>query len=270
MFFKQRILPAVGIVVVTFGCILLCRATRVAFFAALALVSVYELYQALKQAGVSYLYVVPAAYIAGQFGWCMGGFDIEWQLAWFALISFCALFKVILKPSLGAKNAVYTLAMMLWPFGFYGIVMAMAAQENGAVMLVLAILSAWACDSMALFVGRSIGKHKLAPEVSPNKTWEGAVGGGVFAGVAGVLLYFILKGSGGPSLVPCVVTAVVSSSFGQVGDLAASLIKRMCGVKDYGHFLGEHGGVMDKMDSMLFALPAAWLCLALFGEFGML
>jgi len=269
MFFKQRILPAAGIVVVTFACVLLSRITRVTFFAALALLSVYELYQAFRHTDFNFQYIVPVAYLGGQLGICLCGYDIRWQLAWFALMCFCALFRIILRPQLGAKSGLCTLAVMAWPFGYYGIVMAMAAQENGAVMLVLAILSAWACDSMALFVGRGLGKHKLAPVLSPNKTWEGAIGGGLFAGVAGVILYFILRSFGGPGLLPCVVTAVISSSFGQVGDLAASMVKRLCGVKDYGSFLGEHGGIMDKMDSMLFALPTAWLCLAVFAQLGL-
>ena len=110
-----------------------------------------------------------------------------------------------------------------------------------------------------------MGKHKLAPTVSPHKTWEGAIGGALFSVVAGVLLHLILKGFGGPDVLCCMVTALIASTFGQVGDLAASLIKRMCDVKDYSRLIGEHGGIMDKMDSMLFSLPVCWVCLYAFG-----
>lgn len=263
--FKSRILPGAGIVVVTFGCILLSRISRVLFFTALALASVYELWRVLKNIDVRYMYIVPVAYIVGQFGLVMTGADIIWMISWYALIAFACIFRVILHPALGAKAAVWTLFGLLWPTFFFGIVMALAAQEKAAIILTLGILSTWACDSAALFAGRAFGKRKLAPTVSPNKTWAGAIGGGLFSIAAGALLHLILKGFGGPDIVCCMVTALICSSFGQVGDLAASLIKRMCSVKDYSRLIGEHGGIMDKMDSMLFSLPVCWLCLYAFG-----
>ncbi len=265
MFFKNRVLPAAAIVVVTFACILLGRVVRVAFFAALALASVYELTRVLKNVDVNFQYVVPGCYIVGQAALVLARADAVWILTWFALMAFACLCRVILRPALGAKAAVWTLFGMLWPFFFYGIVMALAGTEKAAVILTLGILSTWACDSMALTVGRAMGKHKLAPTVSPHKTWEGAIGGALFSVAAGALLHLILKGFGGPGVLCCMATALIASSFGQVGDLAASLIKRMCDVKDYSRLLGEHGGIMDKMDSMLFSLPVCWVCLYAFG-----
>ena len=143
--------------------------------------------------------------------------------------------------------------------------MALAGTEKASIILTLGILSTWGCDSAALFAGRALGRHKLAPTVSPHKTWEGAIGGALFSIATGALLHLILRGFGGPGLVCCMATALIASSFGQAGDLAASLIKRMCGVKDYSRLIGEHGGIMDKMDSMLFSLPVCWVCLYAFG-----
>lgn len=263
--FKSRILPGAAITVVTFGCILLCRATRVVFFAALALASVYELTKILKNVDVEFQYAVPACYVVGQLALVLVRADIIWMLTWFGLMAFACLFRVILRPALGAKNAVWTLFGMLWPFFFYGVVMALAGTEKAAIILTLGILSTWGCDSAALFAGRALGRHKLAPTVSPHKTWEGAIGGALFSIAAGALLHLILRGFGGPGLVCCMATALIASSFGQAGDLAASLIKRMCGVKDYSRLIGEHGGIMDKMDSMLFSLPVCWVCLYAFG-----
>ena len=127
--------------------------------------------------------------------------------------------------------------------------------------LTLGVLSSWACDCMALVGGKYLGVHKLAPVVSPHKTWEGAITGGLSAVLAGMLISWILGWQFGL----CVVTALAASTFGQFGDLVASLFKRMAGVKDYGHLMPEHGGIMDKMDSVLFAVPAAYFVLYLYG-----
>ena len=104
------------------------------------------------------------------------------------------------------------------------------------------------------------------PEVSPHKTLAGFICGAISAAVAGVGLYFALRGSFPAVTLPCcVITAFVASSFGQVGDLAASLIKRMSGFKDYSHLIPGHGGVMDRVDSLLFSVPAAYFCLYIAG-----
>lgn len=263
--FKSRILPGAGIVVVTFGCLLLSRFTRLAFFAALAIMSAFELKAVLGRQGKKLLHWIPAAYALGQFLLCLTGAEPVWMLCWFALAAFCCMLAVILWPRLGAESAVYSMFCMLWPFFFYGVLLYIAGTEAWLSVLVLGIFGVWGCDSTALFVGRAMGRHKLAPQVSPNKTWEGTIGGALFSLLVGLVFHFVLRPFGGPGLLPCMVTTLVCSSVGQVGDLAASLIKRFCGVKDYSNLIGEHGGIMDKMDGMIFALPAAWLCLMAMG-----
>ena len=129
----------------------------------------------------------------------------------------------------------------------------------------IACISTWLCDSFALFGGKRFGKHKLSPEVSPNKTVEGSVCGAISAVVAGVILFFVLKQWYSVNCLACVLTALVCSSFGQVGDLAASLIKRMAGLKDYSNLIPGHGGVMDRVDSLLFSIPSAYFCLLIAG-----
>lgn len=263
--FKSRILPGAGIVVVTFGCILLSRITRVAFFAVLAVMAAFELKAVLARQGMKFLHWLAVAFAAGQFLLCMVSAEPVWMLAWFGLSCFCCMLAVILWPRLGAMAAVTSLFCMIWPFFFFGAIMAIAASEAWLPVIVLGVFGVWGCDSTALFVGRAMGKHKLSPQVSPNKTWEGTIGGALFSLLVGIVFFFVLKPFGGPGLLPCMVTCFVASCFGQVGDLAASLIKRYCQVKDYSSLIGEHGGIMDKMDGMVFALPVAWLCLYAMG-----
>ena len=249
---KKRLLPAVIIVVVTLVCVLLSRFTRVAFFLALAVASAFELQNVLMQADMPISRSLVIGYIVLQAALCLGRASVGWMVALYCLAVFSGMFWVILRPERGARFAAANLFALTWPFGLYAVILYIAGSDIWLMALTLGVLSTWACDCMALIGGKYLGSHKMAPVISPHKTWEGAVVGGLSAVVAGVLIG------------ACVCVAFVASCFGQVGDLAASLMKRAAGVKDYGHLMPEHGGIMDKMDSMLFSIPAAYFCLALF------
>jgi phosphatidate cytidylyltransferase len=127
-------------------------------------------------------------------------------------------------------------------------------QPNGHRWLLIALLVIWAADSGAYFAGRKFGKHKLSPRISPNKTIEGLVGG-ILAGVLVGVVGGALAGTAVPKLpaVALVALAVVLAS--AVGDLFESLLKRHAGVKDSGDLIPGHGGLLDRMDSVLAALP---------------
>ena len=122
--------------------------------------------------------------------------------------------------------------------------------------LVFGLVVSWIGDTGAYYVGRRWGRHKLAPRVSPGKTWEGAVASAVVSAIAGVLAL--------PRLIPGVgfgealLLALAANVAGQVGDLAESAIKRGAGVKDSGTLLPGHGGLLDRVDSSMFALPVLY------------
>ena len=255
---KKRLLPAALIVILTVGCSLLCRETRVLFYATLAIMSAFELEGVLHEAELPAEKWIFVGCIVLQAVLCYVSAPVGWMIALYLLTAFMIFLYGILRPSLGGQYAVANLFMLAWPFGFYAVVLYAAASEVWLQTLAMAILGAWACDSMALIGGKLCGKHRLAPEVSPHKTWEGAIIGGLSALLAGWLISLILRSFAPVPALPCILITFAASCFGQVGDLAASLIKRMAGVKDYGHLMPEHGGIMDKMDSMLFAIPAAY------------
>ncbi len=258
---KKRLLPAALIVIVSLGCILLCRPTRVLFFMALGVVSAIEVYNVLKAADMPMFRELPIIYIVVHGVLCFLGVSAVWLIAWYAIAAFAAMFRGVLQPEIGAKFTIGTAFVLLWPFGFYAIALHAAASDAYLPVLLLSILSTWACDSMALIGGKAWGKHKLSPAVSPNKTWEGAIVGGLSSILAGFLIYLILKSFYPVPVLTCMITALVASTFGQAGDLVASLIKRMAGVKDYGNLMPEHGGIMDKMDSILFSIASAYFTL---------
>ena len=114
-------------------------------------------------------------------------------------------------------------------------------------------------DTGAFFTGRALGKHKLCPHVSPNKTVEGSAGGFI-GSVFGMIIWRLAAGMDvGWAMV--IVLGLAGSALGQIGDLSFSVIKREYGIKDYGTIFPGHGGVLDRFDSVLFVSPAYYLIL---------
>jgi phosphatidate cytidylyltransferase len=123
------------------------------------------------------------------------------------------------------------------------------------------LIAIWLCDTMAYFVGKSIGKHKLFPSVSPKKTWEGAIGG-FFGAVAGFVLCTQIPGllKDFP-LSQAIIIGIIIGTVGQIGDLAESKLKRDAGVKDSSSILPGHGGILDRFDSIMFVIPVIFIYL---------
>lgn len=150
------------------------------------------------------------------------------------------------------------------------------ARQDGWFLLVYLLLVVWGGDIAGLYVGRSIGKHQLAPRLSPKKTWEGTVGSLLGSILVGTLWFSfsaeitdalsrsgIVSGNIYVYVVPYhIITGVLLSAavniFAQLGDLAESLLKRGAGVKDSGSILPGHGGMLDRIDALLFAAPVVW------------
>jgi len=193
------------------------------------------------------------------------------------LLVYCTFFKPVEEVISAAAAAIFCLlytglALLALP--------TLRAQENGPSLLVFLLFAVWAGDTSAYYVGRMWGRHKMAPKLSPGKSWEGAL-----ASVAGsVLMAWALVGLSNmlqapwnsavlawmervcPSMVISypdqlwywLLLAVVINLAGQVGDLAESALKRSAGVKDSGSLLPGHGGVLDRIDALLLAAPVLW------------
>jgi phosphatidate cytidylyltransferase len=144
---------------------------------------------------------------------------------------------------------------------------ALREQSNGPSLLVFLMCVVWAGDIAALYIGRMWGRHKLAPALSPNKTWEGTLGslagslaaaGGLLAVATWLAQWDNAKLSYPEDIWYWLVLAVVVNVAAQVGDLAESALKRSAGVKDSGTLLPGHGGVLDRIDALLLAAPVLW------------
>jgi phosphatidate cytidylyltransferase len=173
-----------------------------------------------------------------------------------------ALFQVReLKDYLGAVSATtFGVIYIGLPLSFL-IPIRFTNPASGFHWIFVLFLVIWAGDIFAYFIGRTVGRHLLFPTVSPKKTWEGAVGG--FAGsllAVGAYTHWIWK-SGNLTIV--LILAGLIAIAGQVGDLAESALKRGAGLKDSGSILPGHGGVLDRIDALLFGAAVLWLVLRL-------
>jgi phosphatidate cytidylyltransferase len=173
-----------------------------------------------------------------------------------------------------AAASVFSFTYIALPLGM---LVQLRQQWAGAFFLLYLLLVVWAGDIFAYFVGKSIGRHLMSPRISPKKTWEGAVASLVASVAVGVLLFQYatplssamlragliqrrdgLFGLEEPALGPILWLTIALNIAAQLGDLVESLIKRGAGVKDSGAILPGHGGMLDRIDALLFAAPVLW------------
>jgi len=132
--------------------------------------------------------------------------------------------------------------------------------NDGGLLIISIFITLWVTDSAAYFLGSAFGKHKLFPRVSPNKSWEGAIAGFIFAMITMIVLQtFLLTFL---NLTDAVVLGIIVGLFGQIGDLIESLIKRDAGVKDSSNIIPGHGGIFDRFDSLIFSSPFVFIYIA--------
>jgi phosphatidate cytidylyltransferase len=172
-------------------------------------------------------------------------------------------------------------AASVFAFTYIAIPMALLVQIRqqpaGAILVIYTLLVVWAGDIFAYFVGKAIGRHRMSSEISPKKTWEGAIASVVASVVVGTLWFqhaagismWLLQaglierrdgifGLQQPSWAVMVALSAIVNIAAQLGDLVESLVKRGAGVKDSGAILPGHGGMLDRIDAMLFAVPVVW------------
>jgi phosphatidate cytidylyltransferase len=191
----------------------------------------------------------------GGIGWMVGGLFTTFALAF--------VLKAISEARAAATIAISGTVMgAVWVGGGLAfLILLRELPDHGRLATLTAILAVWAGDTFAYFGGRLLGRHKLAPSTSPGKTWEGlVVGTAATVFVAFVALYHQHFLTIGESLVLGVVIALAAP----VGDLFESLLKRDMDVKDTGTLLGGHGGMLDRIDALLFAAPAAYFAILAF------
>ena len=143
--------------------------------------------------------------------------------------------------------------------GFIGVFLILIAnyyEDYNPNILLGAFILVWVNDSFAYLVGKNFGKHKLLERISPNKTIEGFIGGVVFTILASILISQFYTFF---SVTLWIITALIISIFGTLGDLVESKFKREAGVKDSGNIMPGHGGILDRLDSVIFVIPFLYI-----------
>ncbi len=203
---------------------------------------------------------VPIAYLGSVVYYAAMYFFLDRQsllLPLTALIIMIMLMTYVLTfPKYRSQQAIIACFGFLYLPVMLGFMYMTRAEENGIVTIWLIYLSSWGADTAAYFVGRFLGKHKMAPVLSPKKTIEGAVGGILGSGVFGAAFAYVFNNKSNllEFFIICAAGAVISI----FGDLTASAIKRDNGIKDYGHLIPGHGGILDRFDSVIFTAPVIY------------
>ncbi|MCC6497047.1 MAG: phosphatidate cytidylyltransferase [Propionibacteriaceae bacterium] len=225
-----------------------------------------EVHQALRRVGMTSV-LVPV--VIGNIAIIGGSYaaaelqkvtNVPWHVVLLGTIGGSVLLALIWRMFYGAAGYARDSAASLFIIGyipllasFVGLIL---AQQHGVAKVVAVFLCITGSDTGGYAAGASLGRHPMAPTISPKKTWEGLAGSFLLAAVVGVLHFeFVMHQPWWQG----VLLATVVVIFGTAGDLIESMIKRDVGIKDMSSFLPGHGGVMDRLDSTLVAAPAAWL-----------
>ena len=219
----------------------------------LGLLAVYEFYRLTAISGILPLTLFGLMWTALFITRPHVNSDLYYLLLWITLIVLPVLLLLLLR---NRKAMFSTWALVVGGILYVGLLLSYLVDlrlEAGRNWVFLAIFATFGSDTLAYFIGKAFGRHRMAPRISPGKTWEGAAAG--LIGAVAVSLLFTIDW---PLQLPisygeAVLLGVLISVFGQLGDLVESMFKRYAGVKESGSLMPGHGGLLDRMDSILFA-----------------
>lgn len=228
-------------------------------FWALTVISLIGLYELYRTVGMERTVPAGIAYVASvSLDLVLRAEAHEYYLP--VLIAAVMLFMacyVITFPRFRSEQIIMLVFGLIYVTTMLSFVYQVRMLEHGIYLVWLIFVGAWGSDTCAYCVGKLIGKHKMPSKLSPNKTIEGCVGGVIGAALIGLIYGAALHCSRNMCLAFALIGAV-SSVISQIGDLAASAIKRDHDIKDYGHLIPGHGGILDRFDSIIFTAPIVY------------
>ena len=266
--FIQRAVTGVLFVIVLVGCILYSALSFGILFTIISVLSVHEFAQLVSKSsevsinktitalGGAYLFLALMSFCTQQ------SVGARVFLPYLGLLLYMMITELYLKKKNPTGNWAYSMLSQLYvalPFALLNVLAFQNSPETGSVtynpILPLSIfVFIWLSDTGAYCVGSLIGKHRLFERISPKKSWEGSIGGGIFSIASSLGFAHFFPFMPGWQWVGLAIVVVI---FGTWGDLTESLMKRQLGIKDSGNILPGHGGMLDRFDSALMAIPAA-------------
>lgn len=267
---KQRIITGLSLLAPVLALIFFAPSSLlygVFCIAALLLAWEWTAMMGLQAPRARYAYVAATALLLA-----VAGGTQEYQTGWFAVATAWWVLACGLLP--GFPQNLERLKPGVITLGVLGQIMivpailslsALHARSNGPWVLLYSLVLVWAADVGAYFAGRAFGKHKLAPSVSPGKTVEGAIGGVLLSLALALVSCSYVFGKPIADLLPILLLSGVVTIVSIAGDLTESMFKRRSGLKDSGSILPGHGGLLDRADSLLAAMPVMALGLSLIG-----
>lgn len=258
--FKTRLLSSIVLVILMVTAISAGSTVFAALFLVISLVGMMELYRIF---GLDRC-------ILGYVGYALAiGYDVAVYLGngfWADIILIGGLMAIMaiyvsLFPRFNSSQIMAAYFGLVYVAVMLSFVFRLRMMQDGFYLIWLVFICSWVNDTCAYCVGILMGKHKMAPKLSPKKTIEGAIGGVAgTAAVAALYGHFLLQGKAGlnhPEMA-CAIACAVAAVLSIIGDLAASAIKRNYDVKDYGNLIPGHGGILDRFDSMIFTAPVIY------------
>ena len=287
---KRVITAAILIVIMALGIWFQGWPLRVILLVSM-LMSTAEMYKAFRRIGYDpvrwsgYVYCVLAV-LAQAYYATLSGASLFASIspAMFALIIglLLAMTVIVFKGKVAFDSLVSTVFPMLYPGLFFSLIITLqdlSTRTASTLALVLTFFIASVNDTFALFIGMRFGRHRLSPEISPKKSWEGSIAGLVSSVIFAMLVPWVtgLLAPGHPQIASDLaahalpplwafgVLGLIAGGLSQIGDLVASLVKRHCGIKDFGTIFPGHGGMLDRMDGILFCGVACYVFFKIFG-----
>lgn len=254
--FKTRLLSGIVLVIIALLTIMSGGYVLLLTLLCVSLIGMRELYNAMgvHKSGMDLLEL--AGYLGAvlYYGTVFLGFEKYGMMAVILSLVLLMFVYVFTYPKYQAEQVMSAFFGLVYVAVMLSFILLTRNLENGHLLVWLIFFCSWGCDTCAYCVGVLIGKHKMAPVLSPKKSIEGAVGGVAGAAGLGAAYAATIHAPVVEYAVICAVGALIS----MVGDLAASAIKRNRGIKDYGKLIPGHGGILDRFDSVIFTAPVIY------------
>lgn len=267
MLMKQRVLSSI-VIILFFGTIIIFNNSFPASLnLSISVISVFCVHELVKASGLTghWALHIPSLIVAAVIPFA--GIISQGTFAVYSLYSFVMFLALIIyHKTISFKELaiIYSMSVII-PSALQTIVSTRAlSNQHGMFYAIVAVLAAWIPDVGAFLVGTFFGKHKLCPDISPKKTVEGLLGGVLFSMFSMVLIgmffsFIYYGGEKQANYIALMLIGIGGALTSTVGDLSFSLIKRSCGVKDFGQIIPGHGGILDRFDSVIFTAPYVFL-----------